>query len=118
MIDLTREVMIQVAQLTGSDYCTGVTGIGPKGAAKLIDEFNHLDAFVTWWKMHHKTLTTGADGSKFRLKLKKLKLDPDFPNKYATNAYYHPNVIDNAKPSQGKRAFESCFVFFFNSTQN
>jgi len=36
-------------------------------------------------------LTSGCDGSKFRLKLKKLKVENDLPNGNATNAYLNPD---------------------------
>ena len=103
-IKLSRDEMIALAQLTGSDYCPGVVGIGPKTAYKILSEFSpqnttnffrSLEAFSSWWKLHHQTLTSGADGSKFRLKLKKLKLDADFPNSNASNAYYNPDITPN-----------------------
>ena len=103
-IKLSRDEMIALAQLTGSDYCPGVVGIGPKTAYKILTEFSplnnnnffrSLEAFSSWWKLHHQTLTSGADGSKFRLKLKKLNLDADFPNSNASNAYYNPDITPN-----------------------
>ena len=57
----------------------------------MLDDYGEvLKAFASWWKRHHKSLTSGTDGSKFRLKLKKLELDSDFPNLRASNAYYNP----------------------------
>lgn len=50
-----------------------------------------IKAFADWWKLHHSTLTSGCEGSKFRLKLKKLKVENDLPNGNATNAYLNPD---------------------------
>ena len=38
------------------------------------------------------SLTSGVDGSQFRLKLKKLKLENEIPSPVATQSYRYPNV--------------------------
>ena len=68
----------------------GIHGIGPKTALKIAKEFESdfdsnditsaIKSFVSWWKLHHNTLTSVCDGSKFRLKLKKLNIGTDLPN--------------------------------------
>ena len=58
-IGFTRNQLIGIAHLTGSDYCTGVNGIGPKTALKIIHEFKSptnqsdfigcIKSFSDWW---------------------------------------------------------------------
>ena len=35
-LPITREEMMAIAQLTGSDYCPGVKGVGPKTARRIL----------------------------------------------------------------------------------
>ena len=35
-LSITREEMMAIAQLTGSDYCPGVKGVGPKTARRIL----------------------------------------------------------------------------------
>jgi 5'-3' exonuclease len=109
-MNVTRDRMMAIAQLTGSDYCPGVKNVGPKTAEKILEEFDSkgsntltdfqiLTDFGKWWRMHHSSLTTGTAGSKFRMKLKKLVIDGDFPSFQAQNAYLNPEVEDLEKKS-------------------
>ena len=39
----TRNILINLAYLLGSDYCTGITGVGPVGAMEIVAEFADKD---------------------------------------------------------------------------
>ena len=99
--EFSREFLIALAQLTGSDYCNGIKSVGSKTAIKILAEFDDrrsedphltLSTFFKWWTTHHKSLTTGTNGIPLRAKLKKLNIDADFPSDRARHAYLHPNV--------------------------
>ncbi|CBY35158.1 unnamed protein product [Oikopleura dioica] len=99
--EFSREFLIALAQLTGSDYCNGIKSVGSKTAIKILEEFDDrrsedphltLNTFSKWWNTHHKSLTTGTNGIPLRAKLKKLNIDADFPSDRSRHAYLHPNV--------------------------
>jgi len=104
--DLTRNKMIAIAHLLGSDYTPGVPGVGPVTALEILSEFANggLAAFSTWWAR----VQTGAEPStrdaastwrkKFRrTKAAKLFLPPAFPDTRVDEAYLKPEV--DADPS-------------------
>jgi flap endonuclease-1 len=41
--DITREQLVDLAILVGTDFCDGIKGIGPKKALKLVKEFGSID---------------------------------------------------------------------------
>lgn len=104
---LTREKMISIAQLLGSDYTTGIPGIGPVTALEIISEFSDLDTFRTWWTgVQDNTIPKSADaGSSFRKRFRKnqatkLFLPPAFPDPRVADAYLHPEVDNDPQPFQ------------------
>ena len=51
-LSLTRERLISLAYLLGSDYTIGLPGVGPVVALELLANFpgpNGIDDFKTWW---------------------------------------------------------------------
>lgn len=75
---LSREKMILLAELTGSDYTDGVESVGPVTALEILADFpgngiEPLKQFREWWEKHQKDLTL-PPGSKLREKLVRLKL--------------------------------------------
>lgn len=75
---LSREKMILVALLTGSDYTDGIESVGPVTAMEILAEFpgvglEPLREFKTWWDLHHGEKSL-PPGSRQREKLRKLKL--------------------------------------------
>lgn len=77
---LSREKMILLAELTGSDYTDGVESVGPVTALEILAEFNGcglnpLKEFRSWWEKHQVDLSL-PPGSKLKEKLIKLRL-PD-----------------------------------------
>ncbi|KAK3047327.1 DNA repair protein rad2 [Extremus antarcticus] len=102
--DLTRDKMISVAQLLGSDYTEGLPGIGPVTALEIISEFPSLNDFKDWLSGVQMNTITKADdaGNSFRKKFHrnaaKLFLPPAFPDTRVEAAYKFPDV--DADPEQ------------------
>jgi DNA excision repair protein ERCC-5 len=104
---LTRDKMIAIAQLLGSDYTTGIPGIGPVTALELLAEFPDLQDFKDWWTgVQNNTIPKDADkGSAFRRRFRrgqatKLFLPPGFPDQRVADAYLHPEVDSDPEQFQ------------------
>ncbi|KAF2856718.1 DNA excision repair protein-like protein Rad2 [Plenodomus tracheiphilus IPT5] len=104
---LTREKLIAIAQLLGSDYTTGIPGIGPVTALEILSEFPDLENFREWWTgVQDGTIPKSADsGSSFRKRFRKnqgtkLFLPPTFPDPRVADAYLHPEVDSDPEPFQ------------------
>ncbi|KAJ9130870.1 DNA repair protein rad13 [Pleurostoma richardsiae] len=109
-MSLSREQLISIAQLLGSDYTEGLPGIGPVTALEILSEFpgqKGLEAFRDWWQdvqVHNRPKEADAD-SPFRRKFrkshaKKLFLPPGFPNPAVYEAYLKPEVDESPEPFQ------------------
>lgn len=93
---LDRESMICFALLTGSDYTTGVEGVGPVTAIEILNEFRGkglevLQQFRQWCDAKQKTADK-SPGNKVRAKWLKLKIDDAFPSRVVYDAYMCPAV--------------------------
>lgn len=109
-LSLSRDALIALAQLLGSDYAEGLPGVGPVTAMEILSEFpgpDGLGAFRAWWQ----DVQTGgrpkeADAAAvFRRKFRrtqatKLFLPTGFPSPAVTAAYLQPEVDDSAEPFQ------------------
>jgi len=73
-LKITREQLIDIAILIGTDYNEGVKGIGPKKALKLIKTYGSLEKII-----------------------RALKIDVDFDINSIRNLYLNPPAIDNYK---------------------
>jgi DNA excision repair protein ERCC-5 len=104
--DLSREKLIDLAQLLGSDYTEGIPNVGPVTALEIITEFagtESLEDFRDW-------LSSIQDGSNqnigsltgIRKKLKrsagKIFVPPSFPDLRVKDAYFRPEV--DSDPTQ------------------
>jgi DNA excision repair protein ERCC-5 len=110
-LSLSREQLISLAQLLGSDYTEGLTGIGPVTALEILSEFpggnDGLAQFRDWWhdvQQRGRPKEADAD-SAFRRKFRKshatkLFLPLGFPNPAVVDAYLHPEVDSNPEPFQ------------------
>lgn len=104
--DLTRQKMIDVAHLLGSDYTEGLPGIGPVTALEIIGEFPRLDDFRGWWEgVQSQAITkeddkTNAFRKKFRRNATKLFLPPGFPDIRVNAAYTDPEVDSDPQQFQ------------------
>ncbi|KAI9309591.1 hypothetical protein BJ944DRAFT_172698 [Cunninghamella echinulata] len=110
-MQLDRKKLIQLAYLLGSDYTSGISGIGPVTAMEILSifqEYNNeddvddgddgdsiegpLSRFKKWYE-------SGIDDTDFqkkmRNKLKHIDIPDDFPNPLIKNAYIEP-VVDKS----------------------
>ncbi|KPM37350.1 DNA repair protein rad13 [Neonectria ditissima] len=109
-MSLSREQLISLAQLLGSDYTEGLPGVGPVTAVEILSEFpgkSGLENFRGWWQeVQSQSRPKAADASStFRKKFRKsqatkLFLPPGFPNPAIYDAYLHPAVDSNAEQFQ------------------
>ncbi|KAG5979244.1 hypothetical protein E4U55_005385 [Claviceps digitariae] len=125
-LSLSREQLISLAQLLGSDYTDGLPGIGPVTALEILSEFpgpSGLYHFRDWWtrvqsqpysKRKAAAAAAAADAdadanpdfsSPFRRKFHKahstkLFLPPSFPSPAVHEAYLHPEVDRTTDPFQ------------------
>ncbi|KAI4250313.1 MAG: hypothetical protein LQ352_005380 [Teloschistes flavicans] len=105
---LTREKLIGVAHLLGSDYTEGIPSVGPVTALEILGEFDALETFAGWCNdvqlaqqpppppPPSTTKTTTEDGALFRRKFckqaQKIFLPAGFPDRRVDAAYLHPEV--------------------------
>ncbi|KAG8408993.1 DNA repair protein rad2 [Metarhizium acridum] len=109
-LSLSRDQLISLAQLLGSDYTEGLPGVGPVTAVEILSEFpgkSGLEDFREWWtSVQSQSRPKEADAAspfckKFRkTQATKLFLPPGFPNPAVYEAYLHPEVDDTAEPFQ------------------
>ncbi|KAH8669493.1 hypothetical protein BGZ60DRAFT_407589 [Tricladium varicosporioides] len=108
-LSLSRDQLISLAQLLGSDYTEGLHGVGSVTAIELISEFpsaSGLDEFKEWWttvQMNAHPITTELNS--FRRKFRrsqatKLFLPATFPSPAVTQAYLKPDVDSTPEPFQ------------------
>ncbi|VVC88947.1 unnamed protein product [Leptidea sinapis] len=110
LFNLSREQLILLALLVGSDYTTGVSGVGPVTAMEILASFpskkkssnetpkqdnyqliiEGLKQFKQWVKAGKRT-----DNITLKKKLKNVKLNEDFPSVRVVQAYLEPNVDEN-----------------------
>ncbi|KAI0384141.1 PIN domain-like protein [Hypomontagnella monticulosa] len=109
-LSLSREQLISLAQLLGSDYTEGLPGVGPVTAVEILSEFPGRDGlakFREWWQdVQINNRPKEADqSSAFRRKFRKsqatkLFLPPSFPSPAVFEAYLHPEVDSDAEQFQ------------------
>ncbi|KAJ2953876.1 hypothetical protein O0L34_g1504 [Tuta absoluta] len=106
--NLTREQLVLLALLVGSDYTTGVAGVGPVTALEILASFpfnkkqvlnetskqtryakiiSGLEEFKKWVKGGKRT-----DNTTLKKKLKNIDLTDEFPSIRVVQAYLEPNV--------------------------
>ncbi|KAM5355492.1 hypothetical protein ACJ41O_002138 [Fusarium nematophilum] len=107
-LSLSREQLISLAQLLGSDYTEGLPGVGPVTAVEILSEFpgkSGLENFREWWKAVQARPKDADVSSSFRKKFRKsqatkLFLPPGFPSPAVYDAYLHPEVDDSSEQFQ------------------
>jgi DNA excision repair protein ERCC-5 len=108
-LSLSRDQLISIAHLLGSDYTEGLPGIGPVTAVEIISEFpskDGLQEFKDWWSAVQLSSTPPtSEPSTFRKKFRrsqgtKLFLPPGFPSPAVTEAYLKPDVDSTPEPFQ------------------
>lgn len=110
-LSLSRDQLISIAHLLGSDYTEGLSGIGPVTAVEILSEFpgrEGLTEFKEWWSevQQNANRPKEADAhSAFRKKFRKsqatkLFLPPSFPSPAVYDAYLQPDVDKNPEQFQ------------------
>ena len=95
---LSRDRLIELAFLLGSDYTEGIKGIGPVLAMEILAEFGDLRQFKEWFDSHTKTTAPSSDQNKLqkallaRVRSDKLFLPDSFPDPAVVRAYKHAEV--------------------------
>ncbi|KAH9512801.1 DNA repair protein [Bulinus truncatus] len=94
---LSRDQLINLALLCGSDYTEGIQGVGPVRALEIMAEFpgdglDGLKMFRKWWE---KAKKKASSESKLRNRLKELKLNSGFPSEAVVWAYLNPKVDES-----------------------
>lgn len=109
-LSLSREQLIALAHLLGSDYTEGIPGIGPVTAVEILSEFpgrEGLSHFKEWWAevQSQPNRPKDAETTAFRRKFRrsnaaKLFLPPGFPSPAVYEAYLEPDVDNNPQAFQ------------------
>lgn len=109
-LSLSREQLIALAHLLGSDYTEGIPGIGPVTAVEILSEFpgrEGLVHFKEWWAevQSQPNRPKDAETTAFRRKFRrtnatKLFLPPGFPSAAVYDAYLEPDVDNNPEAFQ------------------
>ncbi|KAI0976729.1 hypothetical protein F4678DRAFT_122534 [Xylaria arbuscula] len=109
-LSLSREQLISIAQLLGSDYTEGLPGVGPVTAVEILSEFpgrDGLKQFHDWWQdvQVHNRSKEADKASNFKKKFRKsqatkLFLPTGFPSPAVSDAYLHPEVDHSTEPFQ------------------
>lgn len=110
-LSLSRDQLISIAHLLGSDYTEGLPGIGPVTAVEILSEFpgrEGLTEFKEWWTEVQQNVSRPKEAdahSAFRKKFRKsqatkLFLPPSFPSPAVYDAYLHPDVDKNPEQFQ------------------
>lgn len=102
--ELKREQMVLLALLVGSDYTTGIQGVGPVTALEILAAFpakqtelqlshaqllSGLSEFKTWYSGE---TAKGPSRISLRKKLRNLVLSENFPSLQVVQAYLDPQV--------------------------
>ncbi|KAM7352013.1 rad2 superfamily protein mus201 [Cochliomyia hominivorax] len=113
-----RKKLIQLACLVGSDYTTGIHGIGTVTALEILasftpkDQINKIDdslnnaiqnilvtlqRFRNWWQSFKTAAAPPGSSARLALqkKLKNIELHEGFPNTAVVEAYLTPKVDEN-----------------------
>ena len=72
-LDLTREQLVDLAILVGTDFNAGVKGVGPKTALKLLKKYQHLEGLP---REYHDKLPTEVS------EIRKIFLQPNVTDDY------------------------------------
>lgn len=114
LFHVDRAKLIQLAMLVGSDYTTGITGIGAVTGMEILAQFpatkkdsveeeprqgeyrgilSGLTKFRDWWAQG-KSLS-GTPKNVLRNKLKNITIGEEFPSLAVAEAYLYPRVDDS-----------------------
>ncbi|XP_015184788.1 PREDICTED: DNA repair protein complementing XP-G cells isoform X2 [Polistes dominula] len=98
---LTRHQLIQLALLVGSDYTTGIPGIGPVTALEILAAFptqgdNLLHGLINFCLWIQRDKAIDSSKKSLRNKLKNIQIEKGFPSQAVVQAYMFP-AVDESK---------------------
>ncbi|XP_065078121.1 DNA excision repair protein ERCC-5 homolog [Ochlerotatus camptorhynchus] len=113
LFQMDRKKLIQLALLVGSDYTTGINGIGAVTALEILASFpttpekdgetsemmsllSGLRKFRDWWN-HGRNSSVGTRIT-LKSKLKNIEFTEGFPSSGVVEAYLFPTVDSNKEP--------------------
>ncbi|KAJ9096024.1 hypothetical protein QFC21_005388 [Naganishia friedmannii] len=107
-MSLTRERLISLAYLLGSDYTIGLPGVGPVSGMEIMANFpgpRGLEDFKTWWTAVQLGKDDVENQNRWQKSFKKkysnvLYLESDWPNPAVRGAYNLPTVDSSNEPFQ------------------
>lgn len=97
-LGLSRQKLIEIAQLLGSDYTEGLKGIGPVNAMEILAHFGDLTSFREWFVEGQFDISKQQNEETFFKNLRKkmiknnILLDNSFPDKRIDQAYLQAEV--------------------------
>ncbi|CCF56748.1 hypothetical protein KAFR_0B04510 [Kazachstania africana CBS 2517] len=103
-LGIDRKKMIELALLLGSDYTTGIKGMGPVSSMEILAEFDDLKNFKEWYNEGQFDKKKLESQNKFQKDLRKrlvnneVTLDDTFPSELVFDAYLHPEVDHDSTP--------------------
>ncbi|KAJ9121531.1 hypothetical protein QFC22_002149 [Naganishia vaughanmartiniae] len=107
-MSLTRERLISLAYLLGSDYTIGLPGVGPVSGMEIMANFpgpRGLEDFKTWWTAVQQGKDDVENQNRWQKSFKKkfsnvIYLESDWPNPAVREAYDLPTVDSSNEPFQ------------------
>ncbi|KAF9354599.1 DNA repair protein rad2 [Mortierella sp. AD094] len=111
-----RERLVALAYLLGSDYTTGIKGVGLITAMEIIRLFPKLESFARWWRGEQQKTNDGGEEDnensggltemeldsidevaleKLAKQCKKIHVPSTFPDPHISDAYIRPMVDDD-----------------------
>ncbi|KAK6910034.1 DNA excision repair protein ERCC-5 [Kwoniella mangroviensis CBS 8886] len=106
-LSLTRDRLISLAYLLGSDYTIGLPGVGPVVALELLANFpgeRGIDNFKDWWIRVQRGIDNSKElDTKWKVSFKKrykdsIYLTGDWPNPLVREAYKYPTTDESEEP--------------------
>uniref|UniRef100_H2YUZ9 XPG N-terminal domain-containing protein n=1 Tax=Ciona savignyi TaxID=51511 RepID=H2YUZ9_CIOSA len=105
-LGLERGHLINIALCSGSDYTTGIDGVGPVRALEMMKEFpeegiRSLVKFKEWWNAAHKQVALvniPPFEAKIKTELRRLNVPQTFPSSLVVDAYLKPRVSESLDP--------------------
>lgn len=103
-LGLSRDQLIEMAFLLGSDYTTGIKGIGPVTAIEILAHFGNLENFKDWYNngMHNSKIINSEKGFEKNLRKRLLSndilLSENWPYENVKKEYNFPTVDSDETP--------------------
>ncbi|KAL6930198.1 hypothetical protein ACO0SA_001608 [Hanseniaspora valbyensis] len=103
-LGLSRDQLIEMAFLLGSDYTTGIKGIGPVTAIEILAHFGNLENFRDWYNngMHNSKIINSEKGFEKNLRKRLLSndilLSENWPYENVKKEYNSPTVDSDETP--------------------